>query len=200
MITSACYPICPYSTQINFKAVVDTLIPSSIMAYQSGWTFQYGGVDLCTWEYLMMSFDSLPTPLANKTSHLLDVAAFFIYKEYGHSSFSPCEGLFSTLSRKDRFVALDYLLNLQIPPGMLPVPYRNDPVLIQITVDSIYQLTYFGYYSEWYGYGETRCNPPSFRHLCTYPISWSYTGYPGPSFGYRDFRGYLLNMQNLKSE
>ncbi|WP_163529878.1 hypothetical protein [Halobacillus ihumii] len=200
MITSACYPICPYSTQINFKAVVDTLIPSSIMAYSSGWTFQYGSVDLCTWEYLMMSFDSLPTPLANETSHLLDFAAFHLYKERRHLPFPACEGLFSTLSREDRRVALDRLLNLQIPLDTLPVPFKNDHVLIQITVDSIYQLTYFGYYSEWYGYGVTRCNPPSFRHLCTYPVGWSYTEYPGPSFGYRDFRGYLLQMQNLKSE
>ncbi|MFD2924141.1 hypothetical protein [Halobacillus naozhouensis] len=193
-----------YTTRLNFMAIVDVLIPSIVRTSPSGWTFQYGGVDLYVWEYLLMLFDNLPTPLASETSQLLDLSAFYEYQErynlLSAYSFPPCNGLFSTLPRKDRLMAIDRLHNLQVPLDTLPVPYQNNPVLIRIMIDSIYQLTYFGYYSEWFGYGDTRCNPPSFRQLRTYPISWTYTGYPGPSFGYRDFRGFLLKMQNLKSE
>ncbi|CDQ20047.1 hypothetical protein BN982_02360 [Halobacillus karajensis] len=195
----------PYTTQLNFMAIVDTLIPSSVGIFNSGWRLQYGGVELSIWEYLLMSFDNLPTPLSNEVSQLLDLSALYTKKEHYHSPFfiyNPhlCKGIFSKLSRKDRLTAITRLDNLKIPLDILPIPYKNNPALLQITIDSLYQLTVFGYYSEWYGYGYTRYNPPSFRYLCTYPVTWSYTGYPGPSFAYRDFRGFLLNKSNLKSE
>ncbi|SFJ29298.1 hypothetical protein SAMN04487936_101558 [Halobacillus dabanensis] len=195
----------PYTTQINFMAIVDTLIPSSVVIFKSGWRFQCGGVELSIWEYLLMSFDNLPTPLSNEVSQLLDLSALYIHKGHYHSPFSIynphiCKGIFATLSRKDRLTAITHLENLKVPLHILPIPYKNNPTLLQITIDSLYQLTVFGYYSEWYGYGCTRYHCPSCRHLCTYPVGWAYTGYPGPSFGYRDFRGFLLNMSNLKSE
>ncbi|UOR13711.1 hypothetical protein [Halobacillus amylolyticus] len=188
---------CPYTTRLNFMAVVDALIPSSLMTFPSGWTFQYGALDLSIWKYLLMSFDNLPTPLSSETSQLLDLSVIYEYKErYPHIY----KGLFSTLSRNDRLKAITRLENLEVPLDTLPIPYKNNPTLLQIMIDSLYQLTFFGYYSEWYGYADTRYNPPSFRHLRTYPVSWAYTGYPGPSFGYRDFRGFLLKMRDLEPE
>ncbi|WP_093041567.1 hypothetical protein [Thalassobacillus cyri] len=152
-----------------------------------------------------MSLDSLPVPLTEETSQLLDLSAFYLYKKRYPLSFfiyhtHTSKALFSTLSRKDRLRAIELLENLKVPLDILPVPYKNNPSLLQIMIDSLYQLTFFGYYSEWYGYGETRLNSPAFRYLRTYPVSWTYTGYPGPSFGYRDFRGFLLKMEDLKQE
>ncbi|WP_161628803.1 hypothetical protein [Thalassobacillus devorans] len=194
-----------YTTQLNFMAVVDALIPSSVVTSNCGCTVQYGGVPLSIWEYLLMSIDSLPVPLTEETSQLLDLSAFHIYKKRYPLSFliyhpHTSQALFSTLSRKDRLRAINLLEKLMVPSDSFPVPYKNNPIIVQIMIDSLYQLTFFGYYSEWFGYGETRIHSPAFSSLRTYPVSWAYTGYPGPSFGYRDFRGFLLKMKDLKQE
>jgi hypothetical protein len=49
---------------------------------------------------------------------------------------------------------------------------------------SLNRYTMMGFYSEWFGYGTTRLNPPNERKLEFDPISWEQIGYPGPSFSY----------------
>ncbi|QOR67174.1 hypothetical protein IM538_03215 [Cytobacillus suaedae] len=145
------------------------------------------------WEYVLISLDSLPQPLSNETSQLLDISAYYTVP----TPYSSYNGYFSVLSRSNRLKALRALENLQVPLDKLPIPYQNNPTLIKIMLDSIYQLTFFGYYTEWTGYSYTRYYSPSCRQLLTYPLGWIYSGYPGPSYGYRDFRGFLLKIENL---
>ncbi|MBM7691487.1 hypothetical protein JOC77_000892 [Peribacillus deserti] len=193
-----------YSAQLNFMAVVDTICPSTVYIHEAGWSIQYGGIDLDIWGYLLMEFDSLPDPLSEETSQLFDAAALhYCSKQEGLSVISQpitgFNGFFSTLSREDRLMVLALLENLQIPLENLPGQYQNNPALIRNMINSIYQLTIFGYYSEWYGYGAARTLSPESRHLCTYPISWGYTGYPGPSFGYRVYKKPALTIKLLQN-
>lgn len=182
-----------HTTQLNFMSVVDALIPANMISTDSNKHFQCGGLNLMILEYLLISLDSLPQPLSNETSQLLDISAYYTVP-------SPSffyNGYFSDLSRSNRLKTLTALENLQVPLDKLPIPYQNNPTLIKIMVDSLYQLTFFGYYSEWTGYLYTSYYSPSYRQLLTFPLGWYYSGYPGPSYGYRDFRGFLLKMKPI---
>ncbi len=184
-----------YTTQLNFMAIVDAILPTSLIRCNSNLQFQYGGNDLSLWKYLLISFDNFTIPLSEQTSQLLDISAYYtIPTPYTYN------GFFSTLSRDARLKTLTALENLQVPLDLLPIPYQNNPSLIKNIVDSFYLLTSFGYYSEWSGYLYTRGYSPSYRKLTCFPLGWVYAGYPGPSYGYRDFRGFLLKMEHLHKE
>lgn len=184
------------TTQLNFMAIVDVLIPSNVIWSDSKWEFQCGGLNQSIWKYLLISFDNFTQPLSEQTSQLLDISAYFTV-----STHSFCyDGFFSKLSRNDRLKTITALENLQVPLDKLPIPYQNNPILIKNVVDILYILTIFGYYSEWSGYSYTRYYSPSYRQLTCFPLGWIYSGYPGPSYGYRDFRGYLLKMDSLHEE
>ncbi|WP_155971077.1 hypothetical protein [Paenibacillus sp. Soil522] len=72
-------------------------------------------------------------------------------------------------------------LLLDIPLENLPRPYQNNPVHIQVKMSSIHQLTLFGYYSEWFGYGTTRLLPSNLRRIECCPPGWSLTRYTSSS-------------------
>lgn len=142
-------------------------------------------------------------PLSWSTAFVLDKGAeelvgrgLAIRPVYSRSF--PGGGLFSALTRINRLRALALIDRLEIPLHRLPQPYTNQPGMVQTIVDSLHQLTMFGYYSEWFGYGTTRFASPDRRRLEFRPPVWQRIGYPGPAFGYRDLRGFLLTDPHPK--
>ncbi|MEY8353473.1 hypothetical protein AALB39_08965 [Lachnospiraceae bacterium 54-53] len=177
----------------TFKAFADAMIPRSPdLAEQYGRIQYYGALDLFTYEYLILSLDSLAIPLAIPTAQILNIAAkqFLYEKDENPEESDLFDGkLFSGLSPSERLLAAGLLLQ---PDGFLYFP-----ALDQISQEDIYpvipslnKLALMGYYSEWSGYGLTRLNPPGQRTLEHFPVSWDQIGYPGPSLGYRVSRSY----------
>ncbi len=128
---------------------------------------------------------------SKQTANLLDRAAFqLLYIEKGMCFFHICsfprEGVFSTLSRSERLRDINLLERLEVPLESLPEPFTNNPGLTQSMKNTITQLTFLGFYSEWTGYGTTRFNNPDYRCIHCFPVGWIQTNYPGPSFGYRN--------------
>lgn len=201
-------------TQATFQALVDAIIPPYCLCTGAPVTVQAPGAlhlriqDYVIWDLdhsveLQPSGDTDSIPLSKSTALLLDIgAAQFIRLHQTilpQSGFScSCGRLFSTLSRGDRLRTVTLLDKLDIPLENLPRPYQNNPALIQVMMSSIHQLTLFGYYSEWFGYGTTRLLPSNLRRIECCPPGWSLTRYPGPSFGYRDFRGFVLRFPHQK--
>lgn len=136
-------------------------------------------------------------PLSKQTAKLLDRAAIqllYIEKKmyFYHIGAFPREGVFSTLSRSERLRAINLLERLEVPLESLPEPFTNNPGLTQSMKNTITQLTFLGYYSEWTGYGSTQFNRPEYKRIEYFPMGWIQTKYPGPAFGYRKLRGFLL--------
>jgi hypothetical protein len=155
-------------------------------------------------EYVIVVLDqTLPStmnqggniPFSKSTANLLDVAAFQLLWTgktecfYDTCAF-PMKGIFANLKRSDRLKAIDLLESLEIPLESLPEPFTKNPGLTQSMKNTLTQLTLFGYYSEWTGYGSTRLDRPEFRCIEYFPIGWIQTNYPGPAFGYRNMRGF----------
>lgn len=143
-------------------------------------------------------------PLAHPTAIMLDAAATQLVNAhqvhpFAHSPF-PGGGMFSYLSRKDRIRTLSSLENLHIDLNVLPSPFKNNAGMVKFVTDALNRFSMFGYYSEWPAYGTTRLNPPDYRTLEFFPPGWQQAGYPGVSLGYRDFRGFLLTMAEVKHE
>ncbi|WP_245599946.1 hypothetical protein [Paenibacillus harenae] len=154
-------------------------------------------------EFVPAGTDQIPISLSKSTAHLLDSGAEqFIRSGNSRQPLNnrafPGGGLFAALSRIDRLQALALLDRLDLPLNSLLPPYRNNPGIIQTMIDSLTQLTMFGYYSEWFGYGTTRLYPPECRRIAFFPPGWRLSGYPGPAFGYRDLRGYILKYPHGK--
>lgn len=165
--------------------------------------------DGLTYEYVIAVLNqSLPSPMnqgenipfSKSTANLLDIAAFqFISTGKTncccHTCLFPRKGIFASLKRFERLMAIDLLERLAIPLGSLPEPFTNNPGLTQSMKNTLTQLTLLGYYSEWPGYGSTRLNRPDFRCIEYFPIGWIQTNYPGPAFGYRNIRGFFLQKR-----
>ncbi|UUZ93675.1 gluconate 2-dehydrogenase subunit 3 family protein [Paenibacillus sp. P25] len=143
------------------------------------------------------SMNPTDVPFSKLTAVLLDIGADRLIRT-GQAPYPvPSASLsgggpFALLARTDRLRAAEPLDRLEFSLHLPPPPYRNNPALVQVMMNSIHQLTLFGYYSEWYGYGSTRLPPAADRRLEGIPPGWIQTGYPGPAFGYRDLRGFVL--------
>lgn len=141
-------------------------------------------------------------PLAYDTAIMLDVAAKQLVNTYqvrvSPQSSPPRGGIFSQLSRLDRIRTLSSLENLGIDLYLLPSPYQNNAGLVKFVTDALNRFSLFGYYSEWPAYGFTKIYPPDERRLEFFPIGWQQVGYPGVSLGYRDFRGFLITMAEVR--
>jgi hypothetical protein len=111
----------------------------------------------------------------------------------GFTKFSsfPGGGSFTILFPEDRIRTIEIIDQINLDLGKLPPPYQNNPGLIKQVVAALPGMTMFGFYSEWPGYGSTRLFVPEYRRLEDFPHAWLQVGYPGPAYGYRDFRGYL---------
>lgn len=201
----------------TFQALVDTIIPPTLRQEEAVGTVPVAGAfQLSVDEFVMNEIDHsqfvpvndehrIQIPLSRSTAQLLDMGAEqLIQKGLAQHPLNPWlfpgGGQFSALSREDRLQTLALLDRLEIPLHLVPPPYQNNPGMIQTMIDSLTQITMFGYYSEWFGYGTTRLFPPGYRQVEFLPPGWRLAGYPGPAFGYRDFRGFLLKYPHAKGE
>lgn len=174
-------------------------------------------MDLKGFEYVIWILDhSIAIPIewqldlihisySRSTAQLLDAAAVQLIrtgqaKHPGYGSPFPGGGLFAALSRRERLRAITLLERLEISLETLPVPYQNNLSLIRNMMDVLNQLTLFGHFSEWPGYGTTRLLHPDYRELEYFPPGWLQAIYPGPAFGYRDFRGFLAIFPHKRGE
>lgn len=189
----------------TYQALVDAIIPPTARvqgiepaagAVQLG-VDRYVALDLDHSQFVPAGAGPKPLPLSWSTSQLLDIGALeLLRKGMARCPLTgarfPGGGWFAALSRFDRLQALALLDRVEVPLHLLPSPFTNNPGMVRTIVDSFHQLTMFGYYSEWPGYGTTRLFPPEYRRLETAPPAWYAVGYPGPAFGYRELRGFLL--------
>lgn len=188
--------------QASFQALTDALLSAANQG------IYFSAEDFEVYEYVIYGLDHYVSiqqqlyhgvvPLAYPTAVMLDVAATELVntrkvKAYPQSLF-PGGRMFSHLSRKDRVRTLSALENLEIDLFLLPSPFHNNAGMVKHVVDALNRFSMFGYYSEWPAYGSTKNYPPDDRRLEFFPPNWQQVGYPGVSFGYRDFRGFLLKM------
>lgn len=197
-------------TRATFQALVHAIIPDTLWIEASGIIQGVAILDLKVYEYIIWTLDhslaipikqqlNLNTSLSKSTAQLLDAAATQLVWsgqiKYPLNVWAFLEGgSFAALLRGDRLRVIALLEQLKIDLGSLPVPYQNNPGLIRNMMDALSQLTLFGYYSEWSAYGTTRLLPPDYRRMEHFPVGWIQAGYPGPAFGYRDFRGFLVDF------
>jgi len=202
-------------TRATFQALADAILPPVIRRTEEGgaewipgavqlWADRFASGELDFSQFIPAGAGPIE-PLSRASARLLDAAARQLVRrglmqDTENPWTFPGGGLFSALSRTDRLRALTLLDRLEIPLDTLPFPFTNNPPMIQVIVNSFYQLTLFGYYSEWFGYGTTRLAPPNDRRLEAFPPSWRLVGYPGPSFGYRDLRGFLLKYPHKQGD
>lgn len=194
----------------TYQALVDALLPSM---NQFGYTPFSSAIHMRVHEYLINGLNHYIStqqqlyrrviPLAYPTAMMLDRAAIQLVNVHQaqplpHHQFSG-GGMFSYLSRHDRIRTLSALENLNIDLYVLPSPFQNNAGMVKFVTDALNRFSMFGYYSEWPGYGSTRLNPPDDRQLEFFPPGWQQVGYPGVSLGYRDFRGFLMTMSEVKA-
>ncbi|SFD66544.1 hypothetical protein SAMN05216238_10357 [Lentibacillus persicus] len=195
--------------QATFQALTDALLPSVKPAYG----LPFSNTDMGVHEYIIYALDHNISiqqqlyhhvvPLAYPTAMMLDAAAAQLINAHQAQAFPqnsfPHGGMFSRLSQADRIRTLSALENLEIDLFLLPSPYQNNAGMIKYVTDALNRFSLFGFYSEWPAYGSTRLRPPDDRRLEFFPLSWQLVGYPGVSLGYRDFRGFLLTMAEVKT-
>jgi hypothetical protein len=210
----------PY-TRAVFCAVVDAIIPPVQQCPSCGCACArpiIGAAGLRVYEYVIKQLDHsqfVPAgaaaagtdiePLSTSTARMMDIGAAALIRSGlaagRHNraiSTTPLPyhdyqgGMFAALPRIDRLRTIALLDRLAVPLQTLPLPYYNNPGLVQTMMDSFHQLSMFGYYSEWFGYGTTRLLPPEDQHVEFDPPGWSFIGYPGPAYGYRAYRGTIL--------
>ncbi|GAB3804796.1 hypothetical protein [Virgibacillus kimchii] len=151
---------------------------------------------------IQQQLNQYPVPLAYPTAVMLDIAANQLVnshqvKPLAQSLFTG-GGMFSQLSRENRLRTLSALESLEIDLYLLPPPFQNNGGMVKHVTDAINRFSVFGFYSEWPGYGLTRLYPPNDRQLEFFPPGWQQAGYPGVALGYRDFRGFLFTMAEVK--
>lgn len=194
-------------TKATFQALADAIVPYTPLLEVLGTEQVPGAMESQLDEYIIWQLDHFLTAyfglygcrviLSVPTAYLLDRAAAQLIasgKATGAQKVTvPYGGAFASLSRDDRFRAITLLEQLQIDLGSLPQPYQNNAGLVKFMTGLLNWMPMFGYYSEWSGYGSTRLESPDYRGLQFFPLGWMQASYPGPSFGYRDLRGFMLN-------
>jgi hypothetical protein len=186
------------NTKAAFMALADAIIPST-----------FGALDLRIDEYIIWTLDHFVSiqgemnrkniPMASPTARILDIAAIQLI-DSGKVTASPNfftypdGGPFAALSPADRFEAIRLLENLQVDLEVLPSPYQNNAGLVKNIVTSLHQTVMFGYYSEWFSLGSTRLAYPEDHRFERQPFLWESMDYPGPSYGYRAVRGFLIDQ------
>jgi hypothetical protein len=198
-----------FHTKATFRALADAMIPyTPHQAAVLGSSQMNGAACVGLEDFIIWDLDhAFPLEIgvshnlfSTQTAILLDEAALnLIYSGQTDSVAISTKykkgGLFTLLSPQDRFRAISLLEKLDIPLGALPAPYTNNAGLVVMIAGILNGLPTFGYYSEWGGYGTTRSRNPNQRILEYFPLGWTQIGYPGPAYGYRDFRGYVVHPQ-----
>jgi hypothetical protein len=188
-------------TRATFQALTDAIVPGS--------PGDPGGLDCQVEEFVIwqldhflalnVGFTQTRLPLASPTALMLDAASAPVMASLQSQGFcpSPCfpgGGLFASLPRKERIRTLSMLEKADFDLGSLPAPFTYNAGLVQSVSLMLSTLPVFGFYSEWYGYGNTRLATPDYRRMECFPPGWSQVEYPGPALGYRDLRGYPLTI------
>ncbi len=162
----------------TYTAFVEAIIPwSPKLAAEYGEIQFYGAIDSLTYEYLILSLYELGgAPLIISTAEILDMAAReLVFRGDNEFSFNLTNGVaFSVLTPPDRLSALNIIKQQEMSS------YDNTMTADIYIVDRLIRLTMMGYYSEWFGYGQTRLDEPSQRVMEFGPVSWEQVGYPGP--------------------
>ncbi|MFA9558973.1 hypothetical protein ACERII_16810 [Evansella sp. AB-rgal1] len=199
-------------TKATFQSLVDTILPRTYDFKKNQFQIIPGGVDFSIDEYIMWNLDVQLSPrlniddsyfiLSTVTAQTLDIASMqFLHSNtntpYHNDYIFPYGGLFTTLSRIDRLRVIMFIEKLDVDLTTLPFPYKNNPGFTMNLMNIINLSTIFGFYSEWFGYGNSRFSPSENSRLFCIPPGWIQTGYPGPALGYRDFRGFLLEMDYM---
>jgi hypothetical protein len=202
----------------TFQALVYAIFPPYFRYKDLLRTVQVAGAqELHVYEYIIWILDhSIPLlvkeqlnlvngSMSKSTAELLDAGAAQLIKKGQilyplNVTVFPNGGPFSALSPIDRLRAITLIERLDINLENLSIPYKNNPGLVRNMMDVLNELPLFGYYSEWTAYGTTRLFSPEFRRVENFPLGWFQTGYPGPSFGYRDFRGFLAKFKHKKGD
>ncbi|SDY04827.1 hypothetical protein SAMN05421736_101229 [Evansella caseinilytica] len=204
------------ATTATFYALVDSIIPNTPqLASKLGQIHSVGATDMDTHAYLIyqldhflnihVGFSLFEVPLSEPTAELLNAAAGQVIEtgsnvEPLHHYLYVKNAPFTMLSRTDRLRSVTLMERLQVDLSRLPVPFQHNGGLVQFMMDTLNRLIYFGYYSEWAGYGATRLYSPDWRKLEFFPVSWLQAGYPGPAYGYRAYRGHLLKYPRKGEE
>lgn len=189
--------------QATFQAFVDAIIPyTPELATLLGSEHAISASSLHVEDYLIWNLNHFiegknhnPYSLSEPTAYLLDTSALeLLGKAWNYDVPNPHAfpngGPFTILSPLDRLRAVSLLEEDKLNAAVFPGPYRHNAGLVKYMTALLIEFCLMGYYSEWSGYGSTRLAPPDARKLEYRPRSWKQVGYPGPSFGYTDFRGY----------
>ncbi|MCV9886196.1 gluconate 2-dehydrogenase subunit 3 family protein [Metabacillus halosaccharovorans] len=200
----------------TFQALVQAIIPPTpCLTDTFGVVFHPGALEFKVYKYVILILNhsiSYPVKLkinvqsmALSTAELLDHGADQLINTcqnvYPVNIMRfPHGGLFSKLSPIDRLRALTLIDKLEINTNNLKPPYQNNPDLIRQMTAVLNQLTMFGFYSEWTGYGTTSQCPPNQRRVEYFPPGWIMSKYPGPAYAYRDFRGFLAYITHEKEK
>ncbi|PZD96734.1 hypothetical protein DNH61_05925 [Paenibacillus sambharensis] len=203
-------------TRAVFRAAADAILPPVWYCHPLyGWVRIPGAAECTADLYVISNLDFsqyIPIDaerpvlrLSTATALLLDQGTEKLLAVHpalaGQSGLSlQGTGLFSQLSRSGRLAVIELLDRLEVDLGSAPPPFTDNPGLVRTIMNSLNQLTMFGYYSEWLAYGWTRLLPPNDRQLSGWPLSWHLIGYPGPAYGYRGLRGYMLPPQLASAE
>ncbi|MED4226947.1 hypothetical protein [Neobacillus cucumis] len=197
----------------TFQSLVQAIIPPNPLTAKP--VQVPGALEMKVYEYVIWILNHSISPfvktkintksMARSTAELLDIGATQLIQT-GQNVYPPqinyskCRGPFSHLSLIDRLQSITLIERLEVNLEILSPPYQNNPALVCSMMDSINQLTLIGFYSEWAGYGTTRLFTPEFRRVEHFPLGWLQSNYPGPSFAYRDFRGFLALMPDEKGK
>lgn len=168
-------------TKATLSAFVDAIIPRSPeLAKVYGEIQYYGALDLLIDEYLYVTLNEYQPDLAEATVEILNAAAQrLVSRVQNKKPLNLSEsGIFVSLAPSDRLLAIALLKKYQYSSSYLLYPFEN---IFYNVVDNLIRLTMIGYYSEWFGYGNTRLMQPNDRVLEFYPLSWNQIGYPGPT-------------------
>lgn len=201
----------------TFQSLVQAIIPPHFRYKDSLRPVQVAGaLELHVYEYVIWILEhsiALPVKaqlnlvdrrsMSKATAELLDVGAAQLIQTRQllfplNVNTFPGGGPFSALSPIDRLRAINLIERLEINLENLSIPYKNNPGLVRIMMDGLNELAMFGQYSEWTAYGTTRLFSPEYRRVDYLPTGWFQTQYPGPSFGYRDFRGFIAIIEHKK--
>jgi hypothetical protein len=146
--------------------------------------------------------ESATLSIASIYAAVLDLfAVVFVYRGKNEDLPRPRDeypngGTFTFLSGTDRARCLEYVIDVSDPLGGLEDEILPIPDLLETIALNLFTLTYFGYYNEWAGYGESKTDPPTERTLETPPgevQGHRQVGYPGPAEGYAALRGYPID-------
>lgn len=175
--------------QETYQAYVSIIIPRSTeLAEEYGKVQYFGALDFKTDEYLVLTLNSLYTPMAIPVAEVLDIASEQLVILDEKSMMYKENITFAKLIPNDRFRTIILLKQNQEYFIDLLSPSQSYPEYIFSVISNLNRYIMMGYYSEWFGYGSTRLNAPDDRKLEFYPLSWKQVGYPGPSLGYRELR------------